>query len=320
MAGTDTTDRLGLVLSGGGAFGAFEAGVVAELEQRGIRPDVVSGTSAGALNAGAVAARVPAEDLADAWASLRPWDVARPRLDLWRMLRPKGLVEGEGLLDRILGAVGWSWILDTRVQHRAVSSVLGAEEFRPDGIDLAVAAVDIADGSTNTFVNRRPPHAPGHADYHVADPFRVEHLLASSAVPLLFRPVDIAGREYWDGGVIANTPLSPAIHFGADRIIIVKAIDVARPATGRRSLGHAAAVLVDTLFDHVLRTDLKLAAARNRLEEFRNIRWMVIEPDPDVLTPHLGLDFGARARSLVDAGRRTAADALDADDWWDSFP
>ena len=312
--------RLGLVLSGGGAFGAFEAGVIAELADRGIRPDVVSGTSAGALNAGAVAAGVDPDDLTAAWESLRPWQVARPRLDVHKLLRPAGVTEGHGIADRILGSIGWSWLLDTRVQRDMVTEVLGTEVLDDLDVDLAIPAVDIAAGTTRTFTNRRPPFAPEHADYLVADPLRVEHLLASSAVPLLFTPVEVDGRDYWDGGVIANTPLAPAIHFGAEKIIIVKAIDVARPARARASMGHAAAVLLDTLFDHIVRTDLKLAAARNRIEGFRHVEWKLIEPDPEVLRPHLGLEFGARASSLVDAGRRQAATVLSHLPWVDAFP
>lgn len=314
------TGRLGLVLSGGGAFGAFEAGVIDELLRRDVRPDVVSGTSAGALNAGAVAGGVDPNDLVAAWESLRPWHVARPRLDVWRLLRPSGFLEGDGLTDRILGSIGWSWMLDTRIQRRLVRRVLGGDTVQPHGIDLAVAAADIARGTTHTFVNRRPPFAPDHADYLVADELRVDHLLASSAVPLLFTPVTIDGRSYWDGGIIANTPLAPAVHFGADRIIIVKAIDVARPAHARASLGHAAAVLLDTLLDHILRTDLKLAAARNQIDGYRRVEWKVIEPSPDVLRPHLGLEFGARASALVDAGRQQAAKVLNELPWRDEFP
>lgn len=312
--------KLGLVLSGGGAFGAFEAGVIEELDERGIHPDVVSGTSAGALNAGAVAGGVDPADLVAAWESLRPWQVARPRLDLWRLLRPSGLVEGDGITDRILGTIGWSWMLDTRVQRRMVRQVLGSDAVADRGIDVAVAAADIARGTTHTFVNRQPPFAPDHADYLVADPLRVDHLLASSAVPLLFTPVDIDGTSYWDGGIIANTPLAPAVHFGADRIIIVKAIDVARPAKSRDSLGHAAAVLIDTLLDHILRTDLKLAAARNQIDGFRHVEWKVIEPSPEVLRPHLGLEFGARASALVEAGRAQTTKVLDELPWRDTFP
>lgn len=317
---TDPDRRLGLVLSGGGAFGAFEVGVIAELRDRGITPDVVSGTSAGALNAGAVAAGLPTEELVAAWRSLRPWQVARPRLDLWRLLRPQGLWEGTGISDRLLGAVGWRWLLDTSGQRDLVTAVLGGDVIASPVVDIAVSAVDIVDGSTHTFTTRRPPHAPEHADYVVVDPMRAEHLLASSAIPLLFTPVEVDGREYWDGGVIANTPLSPAIHLGAQDLLVVKALDVQRPARGRRSLGHSAAVLVDTLLDQILRTDLKLAGARNRIPGFRQLRWKVIEPQPDELTPHLGLDFGSRTDRLIQSGRRQAAAALDRAGWADDHP
>jgi predicted acylesterase/phospholipase RssA len=247
--------------------------------------------------------------------------VARPRLDLWRLLRPGGLLEGDGIVDRLLGSVGWSWLLDTRVQRRAVARVLGGDAPFTPRIDLAVSAVDIADGTARTFVSRVPELAPDHADYEVLEQFRLEHLLASAAVPLLFTPVEVDGRHYWDGGVIANTPLSPAIHLGATRLLVVKTIQVARPARARTSLGHSAAVLVDTLFDHVLRTDLKLAGARNRLDGFRHVEWKIIEPERDQLRPHIGLDFGtARTDELIASGRRAAAQALDGQPWADDHP
>ncbi len=294
--------------------------MIAELRDRGISPDVVAGTSAGALNAGAIAGGVPTDALIEAWRSLRPWQVARPRLDLWRLARPEGLWEGSGIADRLLGSVGWSWLMDTRVQHGVVADILGDEVIREPLADIAVTAVDIADGSTTTFVNRRPPHAPDHADYQVVDPITVDHLLASSAIPLLFTPVEIGGTAYWDGGVISNTPLSPAIHMGATRLIVVEAIDVKRPARGRESLGHAAAVLVDTMFDHILHTDLKLAGARNRIDGYRHVEWKVISPDPAQLTPHLGLDFGARTDELITSGRQQAARVLDESPWLDDWP
>ena len=80
--------RLGLVLAGGGSKGAFEAGVVAAMERRGLVAQVLSGTSAGALNAAGLAAGFDAARLGDIWRQVGSADVYRLRRDLWNLPRP----------------------------------------------------------------------------------------------------------------------------------------------------------------------------------------------------------------------------------------
>src|SRR5688500_11843576 len=105
--------RLGLVLSGGGATGAFEVGVVAAMEEAGLRAEVLSGTSAGALNAAGLACGLDAAALGRLWTSERGTDVFRLRADLWNLVNLPGLL-GHGtdsLVQRVLRGIGWPWLL-----------------------------------------------------------------------------------------------------------------------------------------------------------------------------------------------------------------
>ena len=116
------SDEVALVLSGGGASAAyFGAGVAQGLADEGLCPTVLSGTSAGGLNAGLLAAGVSPERLVDLWISVQGHDVYKPRLDLWRLLRPAGLVRlpTSDLMGYALDSVGWTWLLDTAPARRS---------------------------------------------------------------------------------------------------------------------------------------------------------------------------------------------------------
>jgi NTE family protein len=237
-----TEPRIAVVLSGGGARGAYEAGILSYLLDdlasrldRPVRFDVVTGTSVGAIHACFLAARQDEPNvgarLLDIWRSLSLEDVVRVGpIDLvrvpWRLLglgRPQspaarrgagrlpGIVDTSGLEKLVVESVPWSHI------HRNVA------ERRLVG--LAVTATEIATGHTIAFVDDRT----GNAEDWIGDPFvrgrstrlGPMHALASAAIPLLFPAVRIGRSFYCVGGLRMNTPLAPALYLGADRVLVV---------------------------------------------------------------------------------------------------
>jgi NTE family protein len=241
--------KVGLVLAGGSARGAYEIGVVRyvlEEVARAIgRPtplDVISGTSAGSINAVMLAAFAgdPADRgvrLANAWTRLELADVVRPSgREVLRMFarmfgrgsraddtRPRG----GGIFD----PSGIERIVRDSVPFAAIS-----QNMREGHISaLSISTTHVASGRTVVFVQRREGGAPpwGSDPTMVLRPatIRAEHALASASVPLLFPAVPIDGHFYCDGGLRQNVPLSPARRLGADGLVVVnpRYIREARP-------------------------------------------------------------------------------------------
>ena len=232
---------LGLVLTAGGARGAYQAGVVrriAELPALRGQPlpfPIVAGASAGAINGAILAARSErfgeaAREVASVWSELRPEQVFRTDLSsfAWRGV---GLAR-DFVLGGLLGHTVTHGLLDT-----APLAALMARVFPPDGIAagiargdvyaVAVSATSYHSGRSYTFVQGRRGHPVWIKSRRVVLPVTLthEHVLASGAIPLVFPPVRISSSrsELWfgDGGLRLVTPLSPAIRLGATHLFAV---------------------------------------------------------------------------------------------------
>ncbi len=228
---------LALVLSGGGARGAYEVGVLSYVfrdlvrrHRRRIPVSFVCGTSVGAVNGTyfASVADDPEGGLAELealWTSLTLPDVLRfgPRqaVQLPSVLlggtRAIGIFDSEALAD--LAARGLSW---RRLRSNLDRGILRA---------LTITTTQVTSGRPVVFVDRSPttPLPPSLARRAVvrADRIRLAHVLASAAIPLVFPPVPIDGQLHCDGGLRLNTPMAPAIHLGATKIL---AVGVSSPA------------------------------------------------------------------------------------------
>jgi NTE family protein len=229
----------GLVMSGGGARGAYEVGVLSflldELPRRLGRPldfDVVTGTSVGAIHACYVAATGGTTGagarLVEIWRSLSVegvYDLKVPDL-VGLPLRMLGLGSAPGSEDdgRLFG------LLDTRPLEKLVHETIPWSALRrrldERAVEaVAVAATEIASGKSVVWVDR--PH--GSLQGWARDPFVVArearlapmHALASAAIPFLFPALRVDGGYYCDGGLRLNTPLSPALRLGADRLLVI---------------------------------------------------------------------------------------------------
>lgn len=231
--------RVGLILAGGSARAAYEVGIVRYVLEdipralgRPVRLDVLSGTSAGSINAVTLAAFADrpierAAILAQRWTSLRIEEIVRPSpREVLRVAARLFGRQARGLSrERRQGGIfdpsGIEQIVMTSVPFPAI------EENMRRGLlsALSISTTHVASGRTVVFVQRREGGVPrwGRDPTMVARPalIRGEHALASAAVPLLFPAVAIDGSFYCDGGLRQNVPLSPARRLGADGLIVV---------------------------------------------------------------------------------------------------
>jgi len=233
----------GLVLSGGGARGAYEAGVLRYIREQlpektraRVRFEIITGTSVGALNACFLAAHAhlpetQARQLCEMWEGLRIERVYqvtwRELLNLPRFILGSG---GFGELDERIGPGRYGGLLHTgplealvRTGNRWNMITRNVDAGRLEA--LTVTATDIGTGKSVVFVERRGGGIPGWSrdPYVVARPTRIthKHALASAAIPWLFPAVEVDGRTYCDGGLRQNTPLSPALRLGADKVLVI---------------------------------------------------------------------------------------------------
>jgi NTE family protein len=225
---------VGLVLAGGGARGAYEAGVLAELlpwlEERGERPTVIVGTSVGALTAAFLASvgHLPAADaveqLVARWGQVTQDKVIRP------ILLHQSPLTAVRYLAEFAGVPGvrLESMLDASPLRDTVADWLDWAPVRENVDSGAVDALAVVATSADTeravvFVEGRSADELPDAtlvDY-VAGELGHDHVLASAAIPVAFRAVTVDGGWYWDGGTRLNTPIKPALDLGVDRVVVV---------------------------------------------------------------------------------------------------
>ena len=243
--------RIGLVLGGGGAAGVAHVGVIRELERLGIRPDVITGTSMGAIIAGLYASGYTPDDLERValeidWGSILD-DSSNRRLehplrrdsrvdplsvqaDLPLSVGPGGFQLDAGLVDGIKL---------TAILSQLTTRSNQIKDFDDLPIPFRAVATDLTTGQP-VVLDKGP---------------LVDALRASMSIPALFPPVMIDGRLLVDGGVSNNLPIDVARDMGAD-IVIVSSIPPAQKQTAE--LGSFAASLGQTLsiFIHARTRDL----------------------------------------------------------------
>jgi NTE family protein len=227
--------RVGLVLSGGGARGAYEVGILRYVRERlkTAHPfEVITGSSVGAVNGAYMAAtgdrpRAQGRMLARVWSTLDLDEIYRfgwrqfknlPQVVLGRNLPTEdhghtlgGLVDPKMIEDMVRAHIPWAGI-DANLK----SGLLHA---------FACSATELSTGITTVFVQTKDgdlggwPKMPGQ----VVVPTRIspEHALASAAIPVLFPAVRVAGELFVDGSLRQNTPIRPAMHLGAERLLVI---------------------------------------------------------------------------------------------------
>jgi NTE family protein len=304
-------DRDALVLSGGGARGAYQVGVLKAIAEwlPADAPcpfEVLVGTSAGALNAAAIGARAHSlreavQSLEEVWANFRVEQVVQS--NSLTMLR-SGLHWMAALL-----SAGWiakppRSLFDTTPLHELLTGAVPLDQI-PVQIAagrlhaLAVATTSYTTGQAVAFFDgaddvdgwNRASRAGRrrHIDLDV--------LMASAAIPFIFPAWSIDGNHYGDGAMRQLAPLSPAVHLGANRVFVIgtRGSAAATPPTGAiaqapPSPGHLLGFVLDSLFTDGLSIDLERLNQINRLivaaghTEHRPIRATVIQPSVDPTT------------------------------------
>ena len=211
-ATTDSAHPLAvLVLQGGGALGAYQAGACEALSVRSQAIDWVAGVSIGAINAALVAGNAPerrVERLRQFWERISlpmaGWEAAGrdgTTRSLWN--------SGAAIRGALLGVPGffsprpwWDWwpqppasFYDTGPLRETLLELVDFDRLNDGPMRFTVDAVDVGSGNLVHFDNRR-------------ERIRPEHVMASGALPPGFPAITIDGRHYWDGGLVSNTPLA----------------------------------------------------------------------------------------------------------------
>ena len=206
-------DRIALVLQGGGALGAYQAGVYQALHEAGLDPDWISGVSIGGINAAIIAGN-PLEQrleaLSEFWRRItdRTLWAAAPEGDIFKQWRnafsamttlfqgQPGFFEPHKINPWMLpaGAKDSTSYYDTAPLRQTLTEVIDFDLINRKTVRFSVGAVNVVSGNFVFFDNQ-------------TDIIQPEHVMASGALPPGFPMVKIGTDYYWDGGVVSNTPL-----------------------------------------------------------------------------------------------------------------
>lgn len=245
--------RIGLALGGGAARGFAHVGVIQVLEEAGIRPSLVVGTSAGSLVAAIYASGKTGAQLQHVALTMEEATITDWTLPIFN----NGMLRGDALA-------------------RYVNAQVGSKLIQDMPLPLGVVATDLQSGQGMLFQR---------GDTGTA-------VRASSAVPAVFQPVKISGREYVDGGLVSPVPVRFARQMGAELVI---GVDISSPPDGSITSG---------MLQILLQTFSIMGKSINTLE--------LKEADVVVRPPLNGVgssDFGARRRA-IEAGRQAMLQML----------
>ncbi|HZW90596.1 MAG TPA: patatin-like phospholipase family protein, partial [Myxococcaceae bacterium] len=250
--------NLGLVLTGGGARAAYQVGALralAELFGNGPLPfPVVTGVSAGAINGSSLAAEADdfpgaVKHLGDTWLALTPEHVYRTdALSLVSIGSGwfRGLTAGGTTPPR-----RYNHLLDTAPLRELLGREIRFERIR-ENIDLgllrglAISATNYETGTSVTFFDGVPELEPWARSRRmgVKTGITLDQVMASAAIPIFFPPVQVGRSWYGDGGVRLTAPMSPALHLGADRLLV---IGIRHPRTAEETVELNASAARDDL-------------------------------------------------------------------------
>lgn len=240
--------QVAMILQGGGALGAYQAGVYEQLAARDFMPDWIIGTSIGAINGAIIAGNPPErriEKLRAFWEGMAP---ASSWADIWS---PASWAEAFNPFSGLMGNISKNnavlqamtkgidgffvprttalWDLngavsiaaagfyDTSPLRQTLLDLVDFDYLNNGKVRLSVTAVDIQTSDLEIFDTQGPT------------PIMPEHIMASGALPPAFPPIVIDGKAYWDGGVHSNTPLEILLGEQHDRDALVFMIDLWDP-------------------------------------------------------------------------------------------
>jgi NTE family protein len=278
-------NKRALVLSGGGGRGAYHVGVYKYMEEKGLLPDIVIGTSIGAVNGAMIVSGMSAADMEREWLALTGDQIHRLRLN------PLEFVQEPCLLD----TDPWKETLERQISFHKV---------RTSKIVFRVAATEVGKGKLKLFKGEE---------------ITVKHILASCSIPVVYPWTEIDGARYWDGAVVANTPLAPAIDEGADDIYAVLLSPVgARELPLPLGLHDSAAQALDLALLSSFESDQKqLHKVNARVREGRDrhnhheVKLHVIAPSEEIPATWILSYNEQQAAHLIELGYKDAKNVLE---------
>lgn len=370
-----------LVLSGGGGRGAFHAGVykyLSEARKSGVdnehsgvwEPDVVIGTSIGAVNGAAIAQGMTADDLEQFWLSLREHDIQGlppgmgpvARYVTNRILKrsigvPLPVVPQASALSpaaedswpplpilprwlsrRLIGR--WSNLLDTGPLYQTLKTRLNLDEARIANSEktLLISATNVYTGRGMVFSNREVMHPRTKQPHRsVRSPITIKRIIASCSIPMIYPwTKDDDGEVYWDGAVVANTPLGPAFDAVRDHplsepmeVVVVMMTpwweseeEAIQHTNLPQDFGEAMTYALDWALLASFRIDLKLMRSCNRMAQmaeqmnqaptYRTVKDIIVAPDRFLPVERI-IDYDEPAsRELISLGYQAAKQAYAA--------
>jgi len=263
------------VLSGGASLGAIQVGMLRALYESGITPDLIVGTSAGALNGAFIASRPQTPETADELA------------EVWRGLRRSEVFP----VNPVTGFVGFvgrrNYLVPDSGLRRLLARHLEVKRLEEAPIPLHVIAVDLYGGR----------------EVRLSEGPAIDAVAASAAIPGVFEPVPWGGKDLIDGGVANNTPVSHAVELGADDVYILPAghpCDLEEPPRGALGMVLHAMTL---LLHRRLEADIGALAGAARLH-------LLPPPCPLAVQP---VDF-SHATTLIERALEDARAFLETED------
>ena len=229
---------LGLILGGGGSRAAYQVGVLSGIAERHpkLSPEILNGISAGAINTSVLANQTGdfksrVDRLVDLWSQLTVDQVFRTDASslLWHLAKT---AISATLFGGRKKSAGLRSLVDTTPLNELLTRVLAPTNGKLEGIEanlrdtnleaVSLVGIHYASGHTVTWYQGEEPHNWTRGGRHgVATNLTVEHVMASAALPLFFPAIEVSGAYYGDGGVRQHTPLAPAVHLGAERILSI---------------------------------------------------------------------------------------------------
>ncbi|MFT5513988.1 MAG: NTE family protein [Rhodothermales bacterium] len=301
-----------LVLSGGGARAAYQAGVLRFIADQYPEADfpILTGVSAGSINAAGIgndetSFNAATSKLVHCWSSIQSSDVFEAPSSvsyLWNALRGSSEAQSGEFVPR-------HGIVDTSPLRDYLCRILDAPDGKLEGIAhniaqkrlraIALVSTNYATGQTVSWLQGQQtkgwerPNRVGREEE-----LTVDHILASSSLPFLFPAIPLGDSWYGDGGIRLSEPLSPAIHLGADRIIAVSTrygrtrIEADRPATqGYPPAAQIFGILLNAIFLDRMDQDASMLNRYNELLDavpghkwggMRKIKLVLVRPSQDL--------------------------------------
>lgn len=245
------TTRLAIVLSGGGAKGAFQVGVLdALINTHGVKPAIVVGTSTGAIQALGVAQN-------DVTGMLNVWTSIKSNRDIYK--------EREGIVGALLGEKA---LYDASPLRKLLKNFANPGKLAASGVELRLGVVSLQSGEFRTIDQSVP-------DIH-------NWVYASCAMPVFFDPLQTSDKQQWvDGGVRDVTPLGSALELNPTGVLVIRASPASKPATAKRFGGMIPIGLraVNLLQSEVSRNDLANTSLINDMLAARDQMFTALEAE-----------------------------------------